>query len=241
MKSLINFLLFLVDFSHKKKIFNYLKIIFKKKPLIIVDIGAHKGESVKIFFKFFNIKKIICYEASQSNFKVLKRFIRNFKVNKSKIKIYNFGIGSRKSNRQFNQTAESSSSTFAKINYKSRYFIKKNNILKFFFGKQYVSNSYRVKLTPLGDELAKHKLKIVDLLKIDTEGFEYEVIKGLGKKISLVKYIYFEHHFDQMIIKNYTYRKIHLLLKRSNFQKIFKIKMPFRKTFEYIYVNKNII
>ena len=68
--------------------------------------------------------------------------------------------------------------------------MKKNNILKFFFGKQYVSSSYKVELVPLEDELTKHKLKIVNLLKIDTEGFEHEVIKGLGKKIGLVKYIY---------------------------------------------------
>ena len=241
MKLLINFLLFLVDFNHKKKIFNFLKKLFHNKSLTIIDIGAHKGESVKIFFKYFNVKKIICYEASKNNFKALKKFIKNFKVNKSKIELYNLGIGSFKTTKQFNQTAESSSSTFAKINFKSKYFIKKNNILKLFLGKQYVSSSYKVKLVPLADEFVKHKLKTVNLLKIDTEGFEYEVIKGIGKKINLVKYIYFEHHFDQMIIKSYTYRKIHLLLKKSNFQKIFKVKMPFRKTFEYIYVNKNII
>ena len=133
MKLLINFLLFLVDFNHKKKIFNFLKKLFHNRSLTIIDIGAHKGESVKIFFKYFNVKKIICYEASKNNFKALKKFIKNFKVNKSKIELYNLGIGSFKTTKQFNQTAESSSSTFAKINFKSKYFKKKIISLNFFW------------------------------------------------------------------------------------------------------------
>ena len=48
----------------------------------------------------------------------------------------------------------------------------------------------------------------------------------------------FEHHYDDMLKKQYTFSDIHNLLKNNNFTNIFKIKMPFRKTFEYIYINK---
>ena len=41
-----------------------------------------------------------------------------------------------------------------------------------------------------------------------------------------------------MIEKNYTFREINRYLIKNNFQKIYKLKMPFRKTFEYIYRNK---
>ena len=47
----------------------------------------------------------------------------------------------------------------------------------------------------------------------------------------------FEHHYDNMIIKNYNFREINSLLVKNKFKKIFKLKMPFRKTFEYIYEN----
>ena len=50
--------------------------------------------------------------------------------------------------------------------------------------------------------------------------------------------IYFEHHFDLMLRKNYKFRDIHNLLKEKKFKKIFKIKMPLRKVFEYIYINE---
>jgi len=41
-----------------------------------------------------------------------------------------------------------------------------------------------------------------------------------------------------MISKSYTFTDINRLLVSKNFQMIFKSKMPFRKTFEYIYINK---
>ena len=75
------------------------------------------------------------------------------------------------------------------------------------------------------------------MLKIDTEGYEFNVLKGLSKYNHLVKLVYFEHHYDDMIKKGYTFSNVNDLLKKNNFKLIFKSKMPFRKTFEYIYEN----
>ena len=58
--------------------------------------------------------------------------------------------------------------------------------------------------------------------------------------LSKVKIIFFEHHYDDMIKKNYTFSNINDFLKKNNFIQIFKSKMPFRKTLEYIYINKHI-
>ena len=38
-------------------------------------------------------------------------------------------------------------------------------------------------------------------MKIDTEGYEYEILLGLENKIKLVDIIMFEHHYDNMIKK----------------------------------------
>ena len=72
-------------------------------------------------------------------------------------------------------------------------------------------------------------------MKIDTEGYEYEILLGLKDKIRNEKLILFEHHYDDIINKGYTFSKIHDLLNKNNFERIYKAKMPFRKTFEYIY------
>tara|TARA_Y100000389_G_C17030737_1_gene303322 strand:- start:55 stop:336 length:282 start_codon:yes stop_codon:yes gene_type:complete len=92
----------------------------------------------------------------------------------------------------------------------------------------------------LSEFIKQKDIKKIDILKIDTEGYELEVIKGLGKDIQLIKFIYFEHHYDNMIKKNYKFSEIHDLLLRNGFQRLFKIKMPLRKSFDYIYCKKTV-
>ena len=89
------------------------------------------------------------------------------------------------------------------------------------------------------DYIDKEKIDYINILKIDTEGFEFEILKGLKQKIEIIDIIYFEHHYDNMVDKKYTFRDIHNHLNTNNFKRIYKIKMPFRKTFEYIYRNKD--
>ena len=77
------------------------------------------------------------------------------------------------------------------------------------------------------------------ILKIDTEGYEYKILKGLSKKhLERIDFIYIEHHYDQMILKDYNFSDINGFLKNNNFNLSFKIRMNFRKTFEYIYKKK---
>ena len=94
-------------------------------------------------------------------------------------------------------------------------------------------------IIPLKEFMIKEKINQVDLIKIDTEGFEYNTLLGLGDYIKKMKFILFEHHYDNMIIKNYKFADINKLLRDNGFKKIFKTKMPFRKSFDYIYENKN--
>ena len=88
--------------------------------------------------------------------------------------------------------------------------------------------------------IEKNNIQNIDLLKIDTEGYEFNVIKGLTIYCKKVKLIYFEHHYDDMIIKDYKFSDIHQLLKNKDFVMIKKSKMLFRKSFEYVYQNQKI-
>ena len=84
------------------------------------------------------------------------------------------------------------------------------------------------------------EFNFIDLIKIDTEGYDFNVIKGLGNLISKVRFIYFEHHFHDMLLKDYKFNDVDTFLKSKNFKKVFKTKMFFRKTFEYIYKNNSV-
>ena len=77
------------------------------------------------------------------------------------------------------------------------------------------------------------KIKNIDLLKIDTEGYEFNVLKGLSNYSNKIKLIYFEHHYDDMIIKDYKFGDINKLLKDRGFSMIKKRKMLLRKTVSF--------
>ena len=235
MKFLVIFFLDIFDFFYRLNLVNFLKKNNIREFDTIFDIGAHKGESIKFFNKYFKVNKIYSFEPSPINFKYLQRYIKSKKF-KSSVILENFGLGIRSEKKILNQTIESSSSTFNEINYDSNYFKKKEKLLNFFSNKEY-SSKIEVNIISLKNYLIDNKIKKIDLLKIDTEGFEFDVLSGLGEEIKKVKFVFFEHHYDDMYKKNYKYSNVSKLLKENNFKILHKNKMPFRKAFEYLWSN----
>ena len=228
------------DFLYQKKIFLDLKKRGYHKFDIFFDVGAHKGESIKVFTKNFEIKKIFSFEPSKVNFQILKKNTINLKKNKKNIEYFieNLALGNEENDIILKNLEESSSSTINEINTDSKYFKRKS----LFLFKKKDTNFFceeNVKQTLLKNYIEKKQIKKINFLKIDTEGFEYNVILGLREKIKLVSIIMFEHHYDNMILKGYKFSDINKYLIKNNFIKISKHKMPFRKTFEYIYINKS--
>tara|TARA_E500000331_G_scaffold353149_1_gene403251 strand:- start:473 stop:1201 length:729 start_codon:yes stop_codon:yes gene_type:complete len=229
------YLLKIFDSKNQRKIYTFIKNKLGKKLHLVLDVGAHRGETINILNDYFDIKNIYGFEPSKFNFLKLKEFIS--KENIQNTKIFNFACGSVNKSEILNYSAESSSSTIRKVDENSKYFKKK----KFFiqgFSKNNFFESEKIEIKKLDDFLNLNKVIFIDLIKIDTEGYELEVLKGLSKNLENTKMIYFEHHYDNMIQKNYTFTDINNFLKKSNFKNIYKIKMPFRKTFEYIYINQ---
>ena len=233
MKILI-FFLNLIDFINKKKVINFFKKEISNINLF-VDVGAHEGETSNLFNKYFNIKKIYCFEPSSVNYENLKKKI----AKKENIFLFNFGLGDKDEQGDFNQLEESSSSTLVELNQKSKYFLKKKKILNLFIKKNFKIFPQTVNIMKLKNFMHTNSIEYIDILKIDTEGYEMKVIRGAEEKIKNIDYIYFEHHFDDMLKKDYTLSDIHNYLIKNGFEKKLKIKMFFRKSFEYIYKNEN--
>ena len=227
------------DYFHQKKIINFIK---KKNINYIknfVDVGSHKGESINLFLRNFRIDNIYAFEPSPINYEILKIYINKIKKkhNKTLFIMNNCAIGEKKENILFKHLNESSSSTVKDINLNSKYFMKKRKFLNSLNQEKFYK-VYNVKQERLENIFNLKKIENLDFIKIDTEGNEFNVIKSLGNYIKKVKIIFFEHHYDDMIIKGYKFQDIHNYLSKNEFEQIFKIKMPFRKTFEYIYSKK---
>ena len=235
MNKILQFLLNIIDTRHKRNIYKSLEIIFGKKIDIVFDIGGHKGETSSDLLKIFEIKKIFIFEPVLDSFKKMSKNLSKYQ-DKCEIKKYNFALGDETKEIFINKTIESSSSTINQINTQSKYYKRKNKILKFFI-KNFPTKE-KIKIIKASDFFDENSISSLDLMKIDTEGYEYFIINSLNTKIKKIKAIYFEHHYDFMIVKNYTFSQMHSLLTKNGFSKFYKAKMPLRKTFDYIYINK---
>ena len=227
------------DYFYQKKFINFLKKNGISNLNVLLDIGAHEGESIKLFTNNFIINEIYSFEPSPISFNILIKNTNEIKSKFKETKIFleNIALGSKHEKIFLKHISESSSSTIRELNKESKYFKK-----KFFFLKnsnnQDLFKRIEVQQFLLSNYIEKNNIKSIDFIKIDTEGYELEVLKGAKNILFKTKYILFEHHYDDMIVKNYFFSDIHNFLKENNFQQIYKSKMPFRKTFEYIYQNE---
>lgn len=237
MRFIALFILNIFDKIYQKKIINKLKFLLNKKINVVFDVGSHKGETLQILLKNFEVENIYSFEPSLINYQnLLKK--NKIKNPDTKIIFFNYGLGEKNEKKKFKQMKESSSSTLSKINEKTKYFKRKNLIINYGFKNDYYEETL-VEIKKGISIVQEEKIKNIDFLKIDTEGHELYILKGFENFMTNIGVILFEHHYDLMLNKGYGFSDINSYLIECNFKMFAKFKMPFRKSFEYIYINEN--
>ena len=187
---------------------------------IFIDIGVGP-KGTPTFWKKYKDKRIICIDPLPEAQEITSVLLQGLDFS-----FFNCALGAKKSKQVLNVEKNKGRSSFlqpTKIN------IEDKN-----------SSEMLIEVNTL-DDVTQGKIHSERVgIKIDTEGYELDVIKGLGQNIQLVEFIYFEHHYDNMIKKNYKFSEIHDFLLTNGFQRVFKIKMPLRKSFDYIYSKKTV-
>ena len=170
----MNYLFSIIDFFYQKKKYFFLKKKISKNINILIDVGAHHGDTIREFLKIFVIEKIYAFEPSKKNFEKLKKETKNIeKYNSVKINLYPYGIGKEIDFLQFTEIVDGVSNTFNDLNINSKYFKKKKIITTFFGIKKFTSINFcsehdygKVRMTV--DELADFEsIKVL----IDNLGF----------------------------------------------------------------------
>jgi len=219
----------LIDkYLHQKQIKFFLKKILKK-PKYILDIGAHKGSYSELFIKLYNNTRIVLFEPNLTLYKKLKK--KFDKINN--IEIYNYAIGDKNEYKKFlTSSLIDYTSTFSTMNKKSKYLFIRNLL---YSGQGKIKYTL-TKIKKLDRIFVKKK--IIDLIKIDVEGYEEKVIKGGLKTLKNTKVILIEYHKDDLYL-NYNPKEIHKKLINLNFRLYKKIKFPFMTWEDRIYLNNS--
>ena len=167
--------------------------------------------------------------------KIFMHIKKKYKNNKN-IQTINSAVSDKNQYKKIFINKHDLTSSLTKMNTSNVYL---NLKARLFGGNIYdmVTEEYNVKTLKLFDFI-KQKIKNVDLIKIDTEGHELSVLKGLEKKIKNIKIILIEFHNNKIYI-NYDNYKIHRYLIKNKFILKKKIKFPFTEWEDRIYFNKN--
>lgn len=180
--------------------------LIKKEIKLSVDIGANVGDYTKLLLKETD-SKIISFEPLKDAFKDLEKIKDQYK---DRLDIYNLALGaeSKKQDIFFEHGKSEKASLISDLSEIS--IIGNKN-----------KNKKLIDVKKLDDFEDYFDDKKIDLIKIDTEGYEYEVLKGSEKILYKHKPKFIQIEFGwHHLIKNQSLYKISKLI---NFYDVFRI------------------
>ena len=198
---------------------NFLDKVCKNKPKLCIDIGANIGEYSKYILENSN-SRVIAFEPMPTSFNKLNA-LKGIFINR--LFAYNIGIGEKEEIKKIHY--DKKNLQWANFNPEVKKISYLNNTKK----------SLKCKISTLDNFLIKNKkiaVKKIDLIKIDTEGYELEVLIGAKKTIEKFKpkYIQIEYNWHHLF-KNVNLYYFSRILRGYQAYKIF----PFSK--ELIKIN----
>jgi FkbM family methyltransferase len=148
---------------------------------LILDVGANTGQSVKRYRKAFPSSIIHSFEPSQRIFDQLKTNV----AGQDGVFAWNCAVGSAVGRKTFLENTHSDMSSFLELS-------------KTGWGK--IVKESVVEVTTVDQFISDHHIDRVDILKSDTQGYDFEVIKGAEQAMrrNAVGLLYFEFIFSEM-------------------------------------------
>ncbi|MHB1688292.1 MAG: FkbM family methyltransferase [Ignavibacteriaceae bacterium] len=170
----------------------------------IIDVGANKGQFAVASRLIFPDTTIICFEPDPNVFNRLKFNLKKL----SGKEIWNYAVGAKDNQLEFWINDYDLASSF----------LKPSELQKHNFPQTQHQRSVLVDVKRLESLFESKTIKRPLLLKIDTQGFEKEVIKGAGTFLSQVDYLLLEISLQTMYEGEPLFDEINDYLRSLGFQ-----------------------
>ena len=182
------------DMGSLDKEFKYVKQFLGKDVSLLIDVGANYGAYTEELIENFPNSKVYLFEPQ----KYLYNFLINKYVGQDKIKIFNIALDELSKETLLNKSFDGDGN--ASI-YKRAQFNNNTSLQEKISCKRF-------------DEIITDKR--IDFVKIDVEGNEMKVLKGMGKVITKIRVIQIEFG-GTWIDSRFFYKDLFYFLKSKNF------------------------
>ena len=171
------------------------KYLITKSDPVILDVGAHNGTSVKRYKKLFKEPEIHCFEPISDNLNTIK----NNYPNDQKLILNNVGVGDERGYKKFNINVKNNTSSFKNL-ISNTTWVKKRSKAFNVDDDKFKIKEQNTQIITLDDYVNKKNLTNIDILKIDTQGFEDKVLVGAQNLIknNRIKLIQLELIFSEI-------------------------------------------
>lgn len=158
---------------------------------VIFDVGANVGNYAKKLRESNSSVEIFCFEPHPVNFQKLQKNTAQLNM-----KLFNVGVGSAAGKLKLYDYADYDGSSHASL--------YKGVIEEIHKGK---SVEHEVNVIALDDFADQHAIEKVYLLKIDTEGHEFDVLRGFERLIRAGKVDLIHIEFNEMNVVSRVFFK----------------------------------
>ena len=212
MKKFLQFLVGIFGYNITKSVNFYkinrtldtaIKSVIKKNDPIIFDIGAHEGESIDRFKNLFENPTIHSFEPQTQIFEKL----RNKKKKDDNLFLNNFGLSTEQGSEEICINSNTAASSYLEVDNKDKFFRSLKTIQK-----------EKTKIDTFDNYFNKINVDLIDLVKIDVQGYEEKVLKGALKSLNKVLLIEIEIVFVNLYEKHSSFYQIESILNNYNFE-----------------------
>jgi FkbM family methyltransferase len=198
----------------------------------VFDVGTNKGDFIETILNVNPYASIHAFEPNPEIYQKLK-----LKFNSSKIILNNKAVSDTIEKKIFYENIFNLTSSLEKPNLESKHSKKK---IKTFGIKpeELIKKTYEVETITLSKYLEYNQIHHLDYLKIDTEGHEFECLKGLfNQQNCKIKYIQIEEHITESHSKSVEESK--KILIENKYEELKRIKHHIGNFYDVIYMKKN--
>jgi FkbM family methyltransferase len=200
---------FWLIYSRKNKVsgcnlFKDLKSLLNSESPVCFDVGANEGQTIRFLQEVFKSPRIYAFEPSSDVFTKLKS--RSYKDG---VFLYNIALGRQNSQEDFINYEDSRLSSFFQLSTDEASQ----------FGHFKIRGKESVQIKTIDCFLKENDITEIDLLKIDTQGYDLQVLQGAAESFrrGSIKHVYVELNFLKIYENQADAQQITRFLTERNF------------------------